>query len=187
MHQFFRWKFDFGNIIRNIARNINSFSFQSLTETVEISISEKMFFNLENFSARKYFFSIQKLGWKFIGFWPGSDNITKFQLALVFFNVFEVLIYCIFQLNFCYVKRERLVVVLDALTPLATQFTTSIKVLVIVTWRKELKIVLDHLRDSFSGGELGNREGKKQKVVKMFGKISWFSGRFCKLINTPVL
>ena len=118
------------------------------------------FFDLEKFSAKKYFFPIQQLGWKFIGFWPGSDAVTKLQLAVAFLNVFEILVYCIFQFNFCYVNRTDLLVVLDAFTPLATQFTTPIKILVIVSRRHELKEVLDHLKNSFYSGEIDSIENR---------------------------
>ena len=112
------------------------------------------FFDLEKFSAKKYFFPIQQFGWRFIGFWPGSDAVTRLQLAVAFFNIFEILFYCIFQLNFCYINRSDLLVVLDAFTPLATQFTTPIKILVIVSRRREVKEVLDYLRESCFGGEV---------------------------------
>jgi hypothetical protein len=111
-------------------------------------------FDRSKFKAKKFFFPIQMLGWKILGFWPGSKHISKLQLAFILFNVFEVLIYGTFQLNFCYQNRENLVVVLDAMTPLATQLTTSIKILVIVAWRNELKQVLDSLRECFLDGEV---------------------------------
>lgn len=112
--------------------------------------------NVERFSDKKFFFPIQKLGWRFIGFWLGSDNITRLQILVAVLNSFEVLIYCVFQFNFCYVNRDKLVVVLDAATPLATQFTTALKILLIVWHRRDLKIILDFLKDSFYYGEFWN-------------------------------
>jgi hypothetical protein len=110
-------------------------------------------FDALRFSQKKFFFPIQKLGWKFIGLWPGSDNITKLHLTIAVLNAFEVLIYSVFQFWFCYENRNKLVVLLDAVTPLGTQFTSAIKILLIVWRRHDLKVILDYLKNAFYNGE----------------------------------
>lgn len=107
---------------------------------------------VERFSERKYFFRIQKIGWRFIGFWPGSDNVSTFQLALAILNGLEVLIYCACQFSFCYENRGNLVIILDALTPAITQFTSAMKIFFIVYNRREIFAILRYLSDSFESG-----------------------------------
>lgn len=107
------------------------------------------FFDYKRFNDEKYFFRIQKLGWMFIGFWPGSDNIQAYQVAIAVINLMEVLIYGVFQINFCYVNRENLILLLDAMTPLFAQLFTAIKALIVVWKRDKVKIILDHLKQSF--------------------------------------
>lgn len=109
-------------------------------------------FNIERFCDRKYFFAVQKLGWKLIGFWPGDDHITTFQLSLAVLNSLEVLIYGYFQLVFCYANLDNLVILLDTMTPFLTQITSAVKILVIFWKRHDLKKVLDHLKESFCHG-----------------------------------
>lgn len=110
------------------------------------------FLAVERFTDKKSFFRIQKWGWRLIGFWPGSDVVTRLQLALAVLNILEVLIYGVFQFTFCYVNRGNLVVLLDALTPWLTQITSSFKVAIIIWNRRDIKVVLDYLMESFSVG-----------------------------------
>lgn len=113
-------------------------------------------FNIEQFSDKKYFFRVQKWGWKIVGFWPGSDSVSKFQTTLAVVNSIEVLIYSIFQLMYCYANRENLVLLLDAMTPVVTQITTAMKVLIIVWRRDEMRAILDYLKQSFYFGKYQN-------------------------------
>lgn len=135
------------------------------------------FLSVEKFSDKKFFFPIQRLGWRIIGFWPGSDNITKLQIFIAVFNALEILVYSFFQFNFCFLNRGKLIVVLDALTPLATQFTSGLKILYIVWWRREIKQILDFLRDAFDNGKKEYQKkfkvlrGKKSQA-KVF-KLNW--------------
>lgn len=118
----------------------------------------------DRFSDRKYFFRIQKLGWRLIGFWPGSNSISTLQLVLAILNGLEVLIYGVFQLTFCYVNRNNLVTLLDALTPVVTQITSAMKMLVIVWRRHDIKIVLDYLKESFYNGTIRLERLKRIKL-----------------------
>lgn len=108
------------------------------------------------FSDKKYFFRVQKWGWKVIGFWPGMENVSKSRIARAVANSVEILIYSVFQLMYCYSNRHNLVFLLDALTPVLTQITTAIKVLIIVMRRKDMWLVLEYLKRSFYLGELYN-------------------------------
>lgn len=116
------------------------------------SVTMFSMFKVERFSQKKFFFRVQKIGWKFIGFWPGSDKFSSFISIHVILNCLEVLIYAAFQLAFCFVNRGNLVVLLDALTPVATQIVSAVKALVILWRRKDIKETLDYLRDSFYSG-----------------------------------
>jgi hypothetical protein len=46
-----------------------------------------------HFTSKRTFFRIQKFGWKLMGFWLASDEVTQFQLLFLFVNCMEVLIY----------------------------------------------------------------------------------------------
>lgn len=108
----------------------------------------------ERFNDQRFFFRVQKWGWRIVGFWPGNDNVSKFQIALAVANSIEILIYSVFQLMFCYANRDNLVALLDALTPVVTQITTAMKVLIIVSRRDDMRAILDYLKHSFYFGKL---------------------------------
>lgn len=133
------------------------------------------FWDARSFSDKKFFFGVQKIGWTFLGFWPGSDNISACQLVYAVFNAFEVLTSAIFQLNFCFVNRQNLVILLDALTPLTTNITSAIKLLFIVWNRKEIKEILDHLKKSFYSD-------RKPEFIKIHGRISRISFIFTLIL-----
>lgn len=105
------------------------------------------------FYHKKYFFIVQKLGWKILGFWPSSANISKLRIVLAVANSFEILIYSMFQLMYCYSNLDNLVLLLDALTPVVTQITTAVKVLIIVSRRADLGVILNYLKESFYFGK----------------------------------
>lgn len=113
--------------------------------------------NDETFGSEKFFFYFPKNIFKFVGFWPGSDNIRWWQIAFAIFNALEVLIYGIFQVNFIIENKDNLVMMLNGLTPLVTQVVTSIKILFIVSRRRDIKKILDYLFNSFVNGEIGER------------------------------
>lgn len=122
-------------------------------EKNKFKISFPTFWNLRNFSSNESFFRIQKFGWKLLGFWIGSDVVTTFQLYFLIFNCIEVLIYGIFQCFFFYENRDNLLVLFDAMTPWITQIPTISRILVIVYYRKEIKSLLDYLKDIFQNCE----------------------------------
>lgn len=106
----------------------------------------------ERFQNPKFFFRVQKWGWRIVGFWPGVSNVSFLGIFLAVVNSIEVLIYSVFQLLYCYSNTNNLVLLLDALTPVLTQITTAIKVLIIVARRDDLKFVLLFLKKSFCEG-----------------------------------
>ena len=57
---------------------------------------------------------------------------------------------------YCYANRENLVLLLDAMTPVLTQITTALKVLIIVWRRDEMRAILDYLQQSFYFGKFYN-------------------------------
>lgn len=109
--------------------------------------------NTERFQEKKYFFRVQKWGWRIVGFWPGMKNISALRIALAVANSIEILVYSVFQLLYCYHSADNLVSLLDALTPVLTQITTAIKVLIIVARRDDIKFILDYVKQSFYNGK----------------------------------
>lgn len=102
------------------------------------------------FATKKFFFRVQMLGWKFIGFWPGNEETPTVLIIFAIFNSFEIFFNAIFQLNYCYLNRYNLVKFLEGITPLMVQILAAIKILVLVSRRKDLKIILDSLFNSFT-------------------------------------
>lgn len=45
----------------------------------------------EQFNDQRFFFRVQKWGWRIVGFWPGNDHVSKFQIALAVANSIEIL------------------------------------------------------------------------------------------------
>lgn len=111
-------------------------------------------FKDERYMYEEYFFRIQRIFLRFIGFWPSTKYMKKYQIRLAIFNSMIVLIYGIFQLNYC-IKSDSLVDILDALTPASTQIVTGVKVLIVVYRRNEIKIMLDYLYEFFVTGKQG--------------------------------
>lgn len=111
-------------------------------------------FDSQRFVENRYFFRVQKWGWKIVGFWPGIEKVSSLRIALAVANSIEILVYSVFQLLYCYHSADNLVFVLDALTPVLTQITTAMKVLIIVARRNDLKFILDFLKQSFYYGKL---------------------------------
>ncbi|KAL7037839.1 hypothetical protein ACKWTF_009375 [Chironomus riparius] len=106
-------------------------------------------FHRSHFTSKRSFFRIQKFGWKLMGFWLASDEVTRFQLLFLLGNCMEVLIYGIFQCWFIYVHQGNLVVQFDALTPFLTLIPTVLRLLILVWHRNDLKYVLDYLENAF--------------------------------------
>lgn len=103
----------------------------------------------ELFSDKKYFFFVQRIVTRMLGYWPGSDSISSWQIAFVICNAMEILGYGIFQINFCLQNIDDLVLLLNGLAPLVTQIVIVNKLAVFVWKRKDIKKVLDYLLDSF--------------------------------------
>lgn len=113
------------------------------------------FFHYNRFADKDNFFRVQKFGWTILGFWIGcGDEITRFQLLVLTFNCFVVIIYGIFQCCFFYEYRNNLIILFDALTPFLTQIPTVLRVLFLVWHRNELKRVLDYLKQAFENRKI---------------------------------
>jgi len=110
-----------------------------------------------DFEDNKYFMIIQRFVTKFLGFWPGSDDIKWWQIAMFILAPCEVLFYAIFQVWFCVVNVGDAVEFLRGFTPMITQILTAFKALSIVWNRKQFKEILDYLRDAFVNGKLESR------------------------------
>jgi hypothetical protein len=63
--------------------------------------------NLKYFG-QNYFFKLQKIALKFIGFWPGDEQTSKRQKALTIFNAFFILAAVGFEFYFAYVNLDNL-------------------------------------------------------------------------------
>lgn len=110
----------------------------------------------ERFQDKKYFFRVQKWGWNIVGLWPGMENVSMWRIVLAIANSVEILVYSLFQLLHCYESADNLVVLLDALTPVLTQITTAMKVIIIVVRRKDVKYILEYLKQSFYYGKFAH-------------------------------
>jgi len=113
-----------------------------------------------NFGDRKFFLLLQRYGIRLLGFWPGSDDVKSWQIALSIVAACEVLLFTIFQLWFCAVNIGDLVEFLRGVTPAITQILTALEILSIVWKRKQIKQILDHLRNAFSDGNFISFRGK---------------------------
>jgi hypothetical protein len=104
-----------------------------------------------HYADKKHFFRVQRLAFLTgIGFWPGSDFHT-WQISFAIFNSLEILFYAIFQVKFCIENINDLVSLLSGFTPLVTQVITSIKILIIIWRRNDVKRILSELLDTSTG------------------------------------
>lgn len=145
----FRWKFEVYKTILQIGFSL------SLARAFDCIKMEKIqrLLSVEKFGEEKYFFAMQRVGSFFNGFWPGYEKVSKFRLSLSIFNAMEILIYSIFQLQFIIEHGNDLKIVLDALTPCATQIVCGIKLLVVFHQRHQLRIIFKYLRENFVNGK----------------------------------
>lgn len=104
------------------------------------------------FSNEKSFFIVQRILFQIFGFWPGSEVIRSWQIAFAVFNALEIAVNGIFQINFCIKNSNDLVLFLNGITPLVTQAITVQKILVMTWKRKDIKKVLNFLKESFLNG-----------------------------------
>lgn len=127
------------------------------------------FLDAERFSERIFFFRVQKIGWKFLGFWPGIDHVSSFQMFHAVLSAFVVFFYGAFQLNDCFVNRNNLFLVLETLTPVVSQLPSATKILIIVlVKRKGIKKVLDQVKESFYFD-------RTKESIKINGEVSRIS------------
>lgn len=110
--------------------------------------------SVDKFGDERFFFLMQRVGCFFNGFWPGDEKWSKFRLSLAIFNSMEILIYAIFQFLFMIEHGSELIVVLDALTPAATQVVVGIKLLVIFHQRHQLRVIFEYLKRNFVNGKM---------------------------------
>jgi hypothetical protein len=101
------------------------------------------------FSEKRSFFRLQKIGWKLLGFWIGSDEVNYLRLALVILNCTEIIGYGVFQCYFVYENRGNFVTFLDGLTPFLTQTPMAMRVLFLLWHRRTFKKMLDFLEGIF--------------------------------------
>lgn len=104
------------------------------------------------FGHKKYFFIIPRTMIKLIGFWPGSEIFRGWQEALAVVNALEMLVFGVFQANFCLKNKDNLVMFLNGFTPLFSQIVTASKILILVWKRHDVKKILNHLSYSFLNG-----------------------------------
>lgn len=105
------------------------------------------------FATEKSFFVVQRVVVRMLGFWPGSDDIRPWQITFAIFNAIEILVYGIFQVNFCIHHTDDLMLVLNGITPFVTQFVMVFKIFILVRKRHDMKKIFDHLQNSFVNGK----------------------------------
>ncbi|KAG5669907.1 hypothetical protein PVAND_000197 [Polypedilum vanderplanki] len=89
------------------------------------------------------------LGWNLLGYWIGSDKFSRIRFTIMIFNCMEVWTYGFFQFLYCLDNLNNIKIFLDGLTPWITQALSVLRVLILVWYRKELKNVLDYLKNIF--------------------------------------
>lgn len=136
--------------------------------------SAKMFSFLTDdfFENNKYLFIVQRVALSLLGFWPGSEFIHPWQIVFAIVSALEILIYGIFQVNFCINNMGDLVTFLNGVTPLFTQFMVVQKIFVIVWKRRDIKKILDHLQRSFDYGLMQFRLFQVRKTSVYFCRLS---------------
>jgi hypothetical protein len=105
------------------------------------------------FGEEKYFFIVQRVIFKLIGFWPEGEEFLAWQMSLAIFNALEILFFASFQVNFCIKNFDNLIELLNGFTPLVTQIITALKIFILIARRNDFKRILDALRESFLKGE----------------------------------
>lgn len=110
------------------------------------------FFKQNSFVESENYFLVPRNLIKLFGFWPGVENIKKPQIVFLFFNAIIILVYGIFQVNFCIANIENVELFINGLMPVIAQVVTSEKIIMIFVHRKNIKKVLDRLLALFTDG-----------------------------------
>ncbi|CAO1405802.1 unnamed protein product [Diamesa serratosioi] len=139
-------------------------------------------FKDERYMDEKYFFRVQRIFLRCIGFWPSTNYMKNYQIGFAIVNVMVVLVYGVFQLNYC-IKSDSLLDILDALTPASTQIVTGVKVLIVVYRRNEIKIMLDYLYEFFVTDNNINSRRINSRLSKIGFIFSVILATFTNLTN----
>jgi hypothetical protein len=82
-----------------------------------------------------------------------NEEITTSQKLHFFCNCAELLIFSVFQLYLVYSNRGNLLAALSALEPLLAELPVTVRILLLVWYRKQFKTVLEYLRRNFNTGK----------------------------------
>jgi len=102
-----------------------------------------------DFGDRKYFLIVQRWIVQLIGFWPGSDDIRIWQVALAFLSPLESFFVVAFQLAYFFTSNSSFLEYLRMFSQIVVQVMNAFKILFIALRRKELKTILDFLKKGF--------------------------------------
>jgi hypothetical protein len=134
----------------------------------------KSLLDLKKYENKKYFFRIQKSAFKFIGFFPGNENITTWQVALSFISPFVIFTYGIFQLNYIYNHLNDLAKVINALTPIVSQYPAAIKILIITLNRQAVCDVINSAKKFFDR----HNDPHSMKIYAKYARFEYLMALF---------
>lgn len=107
--------------------------------------------SIDNFMENSSFLRVQRTGWQLIGFWIGSDSVTKMQMFALAMSCLEQITYGLFQLKFLFESRKNILLAFDAIMPVLTEYPETIRIFFYLWYLKEFKIILDYLKSKFEG------------------------------------
>jgi hypothetical protein len=81
--------------------------FQTEFSLVSRILQSKMAID-KSYSDENYFFKLQKIPLKFVGFWPGDERTKISGVALALFNSMLILLTVGFEFNFVYIHSDNL-------------------------------------------------------------------------------
>jgi len=107
-----------------------------------------------NFDDKKFVLLAQRQSIRNVGFWPGDDNIKKWQIAFAIVSVVELLVFVTFQFRHCFSNTDDLAEFLRGLLASVSQGLIALKLLVIIVKRRDFKRIIDFILKAFDDGEL---------------------------------
>jgi len=106
-----------------------------------------------NFDDKKFVLVVQRLILRNIGFWPGDDNIKKWQIVFAIFAVIELSMFAVFHFSYCLANIEDLAEFLRIFLSAVVHLIISLKFLVIIWKRKDFKRIIDFILKAFVEGK----------------------------------
>ena len=104
------------------------------------------------------YFTIQKIGLRFVGFWPGGvSRHTKFNLIRTVLNILIILLASTFETLHAYetLINNRVGAAIEGFCPTATKIVSAIKLWVLFYQRREVQEIVDTVQTFYDGKFFG--------------------------------